>query len=223
MRTSVIVALIFFSASLFCIPFSSVDIIGGVLWIGNGERPDETTGAPSPIDQEIGVSMPLQLSPYFVIDPGIYYYGLEYGYDEGPRPRPVQIENREMYVMNWIADVSLLAPFNITDVLTISPGVSVSSVFRIPLITAPGEEDSSSEMNSYFYGNTRYFFPGVCVKLNWRFSKKFGFIAKAGTRLPVFHLWDGESVPFYDQMHAYLDLGFSYSFNAPEPPAEIAE
>ena len=214
MRKLIPVIFIFVSAVSFGVPFNSIDILGGMLWIGNGERPDETTGAPSPLSQEIGVSLPMPLGSLFVLDPGIYLYGMEYGYDEGPRPRPIQIENREMFVLNWIVDLTLLVPFRVIDRLFIAPGISLTGIFRLPLIVAPGEEDSSSDMNSYFYGSTRYFFPGACIKASWDFSDRFACLVKTGTRLPVFHFWDGESVPFYDQMQVYLDIGFSYKFGS---------
>ncbi|MBN2509346.1 MAG: hypothetical protein JXB03_03680 [Spirochaetales bacterium] len=197
--------------SLYGISVTSVDVLGGLVWIGNGAGPAEADAGISPVTGVIGVTIPLEVSGIFHVEPSVYYYGLEYGYDEGPRPRPVPVEHREMYVMNWIAELGFHMPFVLSPAVTLSPGLTASAVFKLPLIVAPGEDNVSSEMNGYFYGNGRFFLPGACVRLDWQYSPRFSFLAKAGARLPVFHIWDGESLPFYDQMHVYLLVGVSYA------------
>ena len=212
MRILSLCILLALSISAYGISFESINVSGGIIWVGNGDRSDETTGAPSPIDQEIGVRVPLRMASHFIVEPGILYYGMDFGFDGGPRPRPVQIEHREMFVLNWIAELNFLFPIELKPSITLSPGLSAAAVFRVPAITAPGEPDRSAEMAKYFYEWGRFFLPGGFVKLNWQFSNKYSFTLRPGVRLPVYRLWYIESAPVYDQMIIYCDLGFSYKF-----------
>ena len=210
----IIILLLFSSLFLYSISFKSVDVHGGLIFIGNGETSDEDLGAPSPIKPVIGVGLPMDFFGGFELLPGISFFGLNYAFNEGPRPKPAQDEHREMYILSFMIEPTVAYPFPLSENLTIKAFAAPIFLIRIPAITAPLEPSRASEMNKYFYGKTRFFYPQLGGLLDWKFAENRVLQFRLRSYLPLFHAWDGEDAPFYDQMMISFDLGFRFLFNS---------
>jgi len=197
-----------FPLSLSGAHIESLDVQGGLLWIGNAVENQQ----PNPLIPFPGFALPIRISKHFLIEPSLEFYKYFYEITTGDKAIPTQIEtqnNRQIWGL-------LVSPRFVFD-FPISPrnslGFFISPVFlfRIPGIavdqaTAP----DSSVFTSYFYGAGRFFYPETSLRFTWRASD--GVVLKINIRAlyPIFHIWDEEDLPFYDQM--LLSVGISFSF-----------
>ena len=86
------------------------------------------------------------------------------------------------------------------------PALSV----KIPLI--PHGEDPSSDVASYFFGSGRFLYFELKTYFDWNVTDWLGLTIRIRTLLPIFHLWDGEGSPFYDQLIAGGGVGLRLRF-----------
>lgn len=218
------------SVVLFSADIESIDVKGGVIWIGN--EPADTEGkdaAPHPLATVVGVSLPIRFSSLFSLVPELRYYGLPYGMEYG-RAVPVEIEFASWpWVLGFLLEPRAVFDFHLADTLTISPYASPTFLFRIPV---PNRYSTDIEaIAAYHYGMGRFFYPEVGVVLDWElpfrnrsplaetlneegFNEEppyegieIHFVVDVNAYFPVFHIWDGEERKFYDQFMASGAVG----------------
>jgi len=228
-------ALIFFlfSPVLLSADLESIDVKGGVIWIGN--EPVDAEGkdaAPHPLTTVVGVSLPIRFSTIFALVPELRYYGLPYGMEYG-RAVPVEIEFASWpWVLGFLLEPRAVFDFRLADTLTISPYLSPTFLIRIPV---PNRYSADiDEIAAYQYGMGRFFYPEAGVVLDWRLPFRnrsplaeslneegftgeppyegieIHFIVDLNAYFPVFHIWDGEERKFYDQFMASGAVGLRF-------------
>jgi hypothetical protein len=207
------------------IHLESVDIKGGMIWIGNAPvDAGGTDAAPSPLTALAGVSFPIRFTDFFLLAPELRYFGQPYGIEYG-RPVPVEIEFAEWaYVMGLMLEPRALFDFQITPALAFGAYISPSFLFRIP--AKIWGDTSRAIIAAYQYGMGRFFYPEIGVAVDWEIpfrvrSKEaeslnegefeeddpyegisIHLIVDISAYFPIFHAWDKEAVPLYDQFMA---------------------
>ena len=220
--------------AVYSINLESVDIKGGMIWIGN-ETGDT---APSPLTTIIGVSLPIRFSGFFALEPELRYFGLPYGVEHG-RPVPVEIEFADWaWVLGFFLEPRAVFDFQIIDTLTLSPYVSPTFLFRIPA-RRWGDADRG-EIAAYQYGMGRFFYPEIGLIVDWELPFRINspeaetlnegdfpeadpyegieihFIADLNVYFPLFHTWDDEERQFYDQFMTSGVVGLRFFFPTPK-------
>ncbi len=196
---------------MYGINFSSLDIHSGLVYQFDVPAEDESTGAPDPLLTPLGVGTTFILQDNISFDPALFIYGMNYGFQTWDRPRPAQIEQREMYVISLLIDPAFAFTYNLTPVIDWGFLLSPAMIFRIPLFPAEGEDPAYGEMMNYFIGHGRFLYPGAGLFLNVDVNNLVSFRPALRCYLPVFHLWDGD--PFLDQLTLMLDLGFRFNLS----------
>jgi len=191
---------------------SAFDVHSGLLWMIDEPADDESTGAPDPLLTPIGAALSFPLNERASFDPGIYIFGLNYGFQEWDRPRPAQIEHREMYVVSLLLNPAFVFTLPWTERISWGMMLSPSLLLRIPTVAAEGEEAAHSDMLSYFMGAGRFIFPEAGVFLDIGINEKLSFRPGLRFFLPVFHLWDGD--PLVDQSLIYFDAALRFRLSA---------
>ncbi len=191
---------------------AAFDVHSGLLWMIDEPADDETTGAPDPLLTPIGAALSFPLNERLSFDPGIYVFGLNYGFQEWDRPRPAQIEHREMYVVSLLLNPAFVFTFPWTERISWGTVLSPSLLLRIPTLTAEGEETAHSDMLSYFMGAGRFIFPEAGLFLDIGVNEKISFRPGLRFFLPVFHLWDGD--PLADQSLIYFDAALRFRLSS---------
>ena len=207
----------FLTATLSAISIESIDVSGGVMWIGN--TGDNT--APSPITSPLAVSIPIRFTSFLLIVPELGYFGGTYGI-ENDRTVPVEIEFKDsVFVASFLASPRVVFTFNLSPSLILGASVGPTVVVRIPTV-AWGEGGTQREqIIAYQYASARFFYPEVGFLFDWAIPPNVdlpsevdqGEDENAGINqsrvhlainvrgyLPIFHLWDGENLPFHDQL-----------------------
>lgn len=227
------------ASHLFGLELPGIDISGGPLWIGNGagiersytdengetvpgDNPDtEPEGGPSPLLIACGIGLPLEFSDLLSLEPELSFFGTQYQLAdqaavEGttiPKAVPTEIEYASSL---WVLTVMLDVPFRITfhpgDNLSIGGGIHTTFLFRIPTVGWGGDDLDRASIAAYFYKKMRLYYPGAGFFLNWKFSERIGFHVRLLGLFPLFHLWDGENIKFYDQLMLSGRVGFRFYF-----------
>lgn len=207
---------IFLASSLSAINIESVDVSGGVIWIGN--TGDNT--APSPITSTLAVSIPIRFASFLLMVPELGYFGIPYGI-ENNRTVPVEIEFKDsVFVASFLVSPRVLFAFNLGSSLMLGASISPAVVVRIPTLAWGEGENQREQIVEYQHGSARFFYPEVGFMFDWAVPRRVDIPEEMGEAeestdagksrvhlavsvrgyLPVFHLWDGEDLPFHDQL-----------------------
>ena len=175
-----------------------ISIDSGLIYIGNSDQ----NSAPSPILRTIGANIPLFRSGLFVISTGMQFWGSFYAYN-GQRVLPQETE-APGDLWNWILASMLDSrfgieyPFNKT--LTAGSDIGLSFLLRFPIVSSKAAKPDRLSVMQYFFSKGRFLYPETSIYLIWNVYKRVGVSFTVKSYYPVFHLWDGENLPFYDQL-----------------------
>lgn len=89
-------------------------------------------------------------------------------------------------------------------------GLSLTTLWRIPVGTLTGDP---AGLVGYFYREARFFMPEVQLVNRIEVTEALGFDVRTTVGFPVFHLWDGNQLPFWDQ--ARFGLGIDLRLKLP--------
>lgn len=183
---------------------SDVEVRLGLIWIGNGYTVD-SSGQPvqfsdvSPLTGTVGIDFGVPLSSRLTWRPALDLFGIQYAESASGKVVPTQIESPNAVLMlNALVSMPVLYTWDVGSSLSISAGISPTVLFRIPTLSY-GNPDRAA-ITGYMYKSLRFLYPEVQTSLLYSFRKDFQFGLTLRGLYPIFHFWDGESVPFWDQM-----------------------
>ncbi len=183
---------------------SDIEARGGLIWVGNGYTVD-SSGQPvqfsdvSPLAGTVGIDFGIPLSSRLTWRPALDLFGIQYAETSSGKVVPTQIESANAVLMlNALVSLPFLLTWDVGSSLSISAGISPSLLFRIPTLSY-GNPDRGA-ITSYMYQSLRFLYPEIQASLLYEFQKTFQFGITLRGLYPIFHFWDGESVPFWDQM-----------------------
>lgn len=192
----------------------------GLTWQGQGVNTTAENGNyPTGISSSqwlyfLGYSYQMQIHQFLGFTPSIDVYTDEYlyledyeqafitqaqtGSDSGPLAKVLGLQINLPW--NMYVPISNSARFDL------SAGISL--LFRIPMYAIDDSEDIGI-IGQFLNGEGRflflYFEPGFSFPLN----DKLGFTLSSRTLLPIWHIWDSTSLPFYDTLFSGLVLGIT--------------
>ncbi len=180
----------------------SFEFFYDVLWLGNSD----TDSAPSPLLGVVGGGIRFSLSNSFSFQPELGFYGMEYFYRDG-KAYPAEIEYKDAVgVIGILLDPLLYYRYPLKgEELVLNGGFGPAFSFKIPLI--PHGEAPTNEVGSYFLSGGRFLYLELRGTLDWTITRALGLSVRLRALFPVFHLWDGEGVPFYDQLFFGAGIG----------------
>ncbi len=218
----VIMALALALVPAFAFPYTltELDINAGLLFIGSA--PPAGYGTASPITQTLGVSFLLESDgPWFLI-PSIEFLGTYYEWT-GSRAVPTGYEVGTG-VLTFGSLLSLQAGvfYPVTKGLEVGGAVGLAAFLRFPAESQNSAADTGSGL-TYFYGEGRFLYPEASLFTKWHVADGVTLVFTLRGTYPIFHLWDGENLPFYDQLLAGFDLGFAIGLGGRKAQAPGAQ
>ncbi len=214
----------------------SLDVRGGLVWIGNGYR-EQYVGrriegsdvSPLLTFTGIGVHIPLGLTVpgggELGVAPGLDFWYKDYAFtgdDDFPdesegRAVPTQIETapvegREVAgTLGILLSVPVDIGFRVAEPLTLTAGFSPSILFRAPV--NPIEDSDIGQLTEYFYSEFRYLYPELRFGGLWELSDQLGIQTQLRGFAPVGRLFDDEeSLPWWDSLMVSGQAGLRISF-----------
>jgi hypothetical protein len=181
--------------------FQSLGVFHDTLWLGNSDN----DSAPSPILSVWSVSAEFLISDRWYISPELGFYEVEYFYRDDIA-FPAEIEYADA-VRTF--DILLCSPvlyrFAPAEDFFILAGSGPAFSFKIPRRTYG--DGSSGDIGGYFMQKARFIHWEITAGLEWKFFTRLAFYARTRFIVPLYRLWDGDDMPFYDGLMAGAGFG----------------
>ena len=194
-------------ALAFAFKISELDINAGLLFIGSSPP-----GAPSPLVQTIGASLVIQSDGPFFIEPTIEFFGSYYQVDPTTGrtvPAPYESGTSFLTLASLITVQSGLI-YPITRNIDMGGALGVDFLLRFPFEFQNTSADTGYGL-TYFYSQGRFIYPETRFITRWHVVDGVTLAFTLRAMYPLFHLWDGEGLPFYDQFLTAFNIGFVIS------------
>ncbi len=187
--------------------FNTMEARFGLLWMGNAEE----ESAPSPLITTAGAAIPFALPGKFGFQADVDLFGQPYLLSEGGRAVPAEIEYREVLVLGMMLNPAFTFDLLSQEKISLAAVASPSFILRIPTIAWDEGGDNRGDIAGYLFGSGRFFFPAVGISGIWNHFPRIPLTFRLMTFFPIFHLWDGEGLPLYDQLMVQLSFGFLFN------------
>ncbi len=189
-------------ALVFALKISELDINAGLLFIGSSPP-----GAPSPLVQTIGASLVIQSDGPFFIEPTIEFFGSYYQVI-GSRTVPAPYESGTSFLtLASLITVQSGLIYPITKNIDMGGALGVDFLIRFPFEFQNTGADTGDGL-TYFYSQGRFIYPETRFITRWHVVDGVTLAFTLRAMYPLFHLWDGEGLPFYDQFMTAFNIGF---------------
>jgi hypothetical protein len=217
-----------FAFPIFGLHADVLDINAGLMLIGSA--PPAGYGQGSTVVQLIGVGMPIQLPRPFFIEPDIEFYGWPYAWTGSAAVPTSTDDGWGFFILGTIISLQGGLSYPVSSAITLGGSLGLDFVLRFPaeigsLIFLGHAMNTSSKVQSdqgsamgYMYGAGRFFYPETRFFMKWALSDSLSMLVNLRAWYPIFHLWDGEGLPFIDQFMISAGLGFE--FHIEPPPAK---
>ncbi len=184
---------------LTALPAYTLDFLqfdGGLLFIGN----TEVESAPSPLLPTLGLTLPFPVlkHPFINLESGFLLFGTYYQFED-ERATPVELEHRDFMVLGALVDTRIGIDLKISKAFKMGFYAGLALLIRAPI---PLFEDIKSNLGptlGYFYGKLRFLYPETQITAQMPILENFDIKISLRAYYPLFHLWDGEGLPFMDQ------------------------
>ena len=211
------------AAPVFSITLTEVDANFSLLFIGSA--PPDGFGGPSPVLQSVGASLPLAIGGPFFLEPTIDFFGTYYEWT-GTRAVPTSIEaGPGFFTLGALLTLQSGLSYPVSPVVTLGGSLGLDFILRFPFDFSADNADRLAGKGpalAYFFGKGRFFSPETRFFVRWQVSETTGLVFNARVVYPVHHLWDGEGLPFVDQLMVSAGLGFVIRLSRQPPPADAS-
>ena len=187
---------------------SELEINGGLSFLGNTD-PD---GAPSPLMPTFGVNLPLGTP--VDLEVGVLAWGTYYLYANG-RAVPAEVEFRDFWVLGLLADARIGYTFRLGQNVALGAHGGLALLLRAPIPLFDDAAPQTGAAMGYLYGMARFLYPEAELFGRFRLSEGLALRVSVRGYFPIFHLWDGEGLPFLDQLMVSGLVGIVFTL----PPA----
>lgn len=202
----IVIFLMFTSLCVYAIDYVSVD--GGVFLMLNADE----DSAPHPFMPTIGASFNIipDEKP-LLLETGMLLFGTQYIWS-GDRAVPAEIEAANSILMlGIILEIRVGYLFTLSDKFKIGLTGGLANVFRFPLKAYDNGDRYLGDVLSFLMA--RFLYHEFEVTFRWKLKDKLGLSFGIRYLLPLFHIWDGEDLPFYDQMMFQTIIGLQFHFS----------
>jgi len=200
----------------FAFSLSDIDINGGLLFIGSSPP-----GAPSPLVQTLGVSFMIRSDGPFFLEPTIEFFGSYYQWT-GTRTVPAPYESGTSFLtIGSLLTLQSGLLYTVSKSIEMGGALGIDFLIRFPFEFQNTAADTGDGV-TYFYTNARFIYPETRFITRWHVVDGVTLDFTFRAMYPLFHIWDGEALPFYDQLMASFNIGFVISLGgkaAPKAPA----
>ncbi len=202
----VLIFFIFIAVNVFSIDYVSID--GGAMLMLNAEE----DSAPNSILPTIGASFNiLPVEKPLLLEVGLLLFGTQYVWD-GERAVAAEIEAANSFLtLGIILEVRFGYLFTLTDMFKIGGTVGLVNVLRFPVKAYDSGADVQGDVMASLM--KKFLYPEVELTFRWKLREKIGLSLGIRTMFPIFHIWDGETQPFYDQMMFSAIVGVQFYFS----------
>ncbi len=200
-------------AFAFSLSLTEVDVNAGLLYIGSA--PPQ---APA-ITQSLGVSLLIRSDGAFFFQPSIDFLYAYYEWDGNRAVLAPYESGTSFFTIGALIGMQAGIMYPVTKDLELGGAAGLDLYLRFPLELQNTGADTSDGL-AYFYGQGRFIFPETRFIARWHVTDGVTLAFTLRGMYPIFHIWDGESLPFNDQLLAAFNLGFAIALGGKPAPAK---
>lgn len=178
---------------------------------------EDITVSPAPFQvcSLLGVSVPMKFGDVLYFEPGLRIFFMNVLLDSDTyKPVPAAIETKDrISVINIEIRQEIGAEFDISETMHFGLTGAPNIMLRFPLTAFDdaGETEKTAVLE-YYFSSLRFLDIYAGVFWAWDFADNMVLKLKAGTDIPIYHIWDGDDADFYDQMRITPELSFLWRF-----------
>jgi hypothetical protein len=193
-------------------PLAIRPIFGEVLFINRD--PGATTLTLNPVLIPIlGAALDYPVGKgYFRFQPSFLFYNSIYEYTAAGRAVPGNVEYRSAYVYGILFDLPFLYEFRLGKGSILRTGLGLALNARYGFKAAAEVPDSEvTGINDWLWAKGRWFLPSTHLEYEYQAQGKIRMGAGLLAWWPIFNLWAGEGLGFFDQMMAGFTINLSFA------------
>ena len=188
MRAKVVIALfgaLFAASSLSALTVDELDVNVGLIYIGTT---DPNALGPSIITPLYGVSLPMQLSGPFFIEPMIEFYTTFYRWT-GTAVAPAAMESGDGFLtLGALLSMHGGVRYALSPVLSAGGSLGIDFLLRFPIEFLMADQNSTANTSAglgWFYGAARFIYPEVRGFLKWQVTDSIGLVFNLRAWVPA--------------------------------------
>lgn len=172
---------------------------------------DSSSITPSLVTSDLSVGFEYPIGAGFGFEPAFSAYWAYYELSSSYRAVPTEISEREATVFGLLADFPLVYTLGLGKGFELSAGLGLGLNLRGGIKAASDVGDETvKEINYYFWSAGRYFLPSTLLRAEYRLNDKLDACLGGKLFWPIFNLWAGEDLPFFDQAIVEASLSVRY-------------
>jgi hypothetical protein len=214
------------AVSSLSLSIDELDANASLLFIGSNP-PSGVSDPNLAIPPLLGVSVPFLRSEPFFLEAGVEFMGWYYEWLAGSGTAVItQAENGVgFFTIGAIISLQGGISFPLSPVVSLGGAVGLDFLLRFPFElqnttdTVKADEDAALP---WFYGSGRFFYPETRFFLRWHLTEPVDLLVNLRAFYPVFHFWDGEGQPFWDQIMVSFGIGLGIRLRAGAPAPATA-
>jgi hypothetical protein len=197
--------------SALSLSIDELDANVGLIFIGSNP-PSAATDPNLGIPPLVGVSIPFRLGGPYFLEAGVEFLGWYYVWTPSGTAVITQAENGVgFFTFGALISLQGGVSFPVSSAVSLGGAIGLDFLLRFPFelqnTTDADKADQSSGL-SWFYGSGRFFYPETRFFLRWHVIEPVDFLVNLRAFYPVFHLWNGDGQPFWDQLMFSFGIGF---------------
>jgi hypothetical protein len=183
-------------------PITAIQIDLGVVTALNLD-PATSAGSSSLVTNILGVGVVLPFEPgsrwSFVPTADFYFANYQWFNHTGPAVL-ADIGDREAFVFGVLLNAPVVYSLNVKPPWKVSFGAGLAINARYGFMAVSGVPSSDIDaINSYFWSDGRFIMPSTMARVFYSLTRHVDFGFEALAYWPVFNLWAGRGLSFFDQ------------------------
>ena len=182
----------------------------GLIFIANRD-PEAGIATTHLITNSFGFALEYGLgrSGLFGFEPGLTVYGNYYTLSAAGKAVPCGAELRDVYMIGALLDLPFVLELRLGPSFNMAAGAGLALHLRVGIKAAPDvgiQGDTSDDaavlqtINLYYWSKGRFLLPSTLLRFEYAAREKLSFGLAFKAYWPVFNLWAGEDLGFFDQM-----------------------
>jgi hypothetical protein len=163
------------------------------------------------ITSNLGCGLEYPLGSGFSFEPNLGAYWNYYELSASGRAVPTEISEGYIYAFGLLVDLPLVYTLRLGDRFSLAAGAGLCLHSRLGIKSLQSvEDDYAASVNSYFWSAGRFFLPSSLLRLEYRLNEKISVGLGGKFLWPIFNLWAGENLSFFDQSLIDASMSFRY-------------